>query len=114
MVYDAVGGGYAEAALRSIAWDGQFLVVGFPAGIPQVPLNLVLLKSCQIVGVFWAAWVDREREAFEASTRELLELYVKGTIRPFISERFPLDRAPEAISWLAARKAMGKIVVTVN
>ena len=114
VVYDAVGGEYAEAALRSMAWEGRLLVVGFPAGIPQVPLNLVLLKSCQIVGVFWAAWVDREREAFEASTRELLEFYTKGAIRPFISERFPLDRAPEAISWLAARKAMGKIVVAVN
>jgi len=100
--------------LHSIAWEGRFLVVGLPAGIPQVPLNLVLLKSCQIVGVFWAAWVDREREAFETSTRELLAFYTKGAIRPFISGRFPLDRAHEAISWLAARKAMGKIVVTVN
>jgi len=88
--------------------------MGFQAGIPQIPLNLVLLKSCQIVGVFWAAWVDREWEAFEASTRELLEFYTKGAIKPFISEGCPLGRAHEAISCLAARKAMGKIVVTVN
>jgi NADPH:quinone reductase len=100
--------------LPSIVWEGRFLVLGFPAGISQVPLNLGVLKICQIVGVFWAAWVDREREAFEASTRELLEFYAKCAIRPLISERFPLDRAPEAIRWLVARKAMGKIVVTMT
>jgi NADPH:quinone reductase len=113
VVYDAVGGDYAEAALRAIAWEGRFLVVGFPAGIPRIPLNLPLLKSCQIVGVFWAAWVERDREAFEASTRELLEFYERGAIKPLVSERFPLERAQEAISWLADRKAIGKIVVTM-
>lgn len=114
VVYDAVGGAYAEAALRAINWEGRFLVVGFPAGIPQIPLNLVLLKSCQIVGVFWGAWVAREPAAFAESTRQLLSLYSKGVIRPYISERFPLERAHEAISWLAARKAMGKVVVVVS
>jgi NADPH:quinone reductase len=114
VVYDAVGGAYAEAALRATNWEGRFLVVGFPAGIPQIPLNLVLLKSCQIVGVFWGAWIEREHGAFAESTRQLLSLYSKGVIRPHISERFPLERAHEAISWLAARKAMGKVVVVVS
>jgi NADPH:quinone reductase len=113
VVYDPVGGGYAEAALRSIAWEGRFLVVGFPAGIPQIPLNLVLLKSCDIVGVFWGAFSHRDPKAHAANTRELFELYARGAIKPQISEHFPLARAGEAIARLASRSAMGKIVVTV-
>lgn len=114
VIYDPVGGDYAEAALRAIGWEGRFLVIGFPAGIPRIPLNLTLLKSCQIVGVFWGAWTKRDPEAFEASVRDLFDLYGKGTIKPEISERFPLDKAGEAIAWLAARKAMGKVVVTME
>ena len=114
VIYDGVGGDYAEAALRAIGWEGRFLVVGFPAGIPRIPLNLALLKSCQIVGVFWAAWVERDPQAFEASTRELMAFYTQGAIRPQVSERFPLERAGDAIARLATRKAMGKIVVTME
>lgn len=114
VIYDAVGGQYSELALRAVAWDGRFLVVGFPAGIPSIPLNLPLLKSCQIVGVFWAAWVARERDAFEKSTAELLEFYRKGSIRPLVSERFSLERASEAIRWVADRKAVGKVVVMMG
>jgi NADPH2:quinone reductase len=113
VIYDPVGGSYAEAALRSIAWEGRFLVVGFPAGIPQIPLNLVLLKSCDIVGVFWGAFSRRDPKASEANTRELFALYAQGAIKPQISEHFPLARAGEAIARLASRTAMGKIVVTV-
>jgi NADPH2:quinone reductase len=113
VIYDAVGGQYSELALRAVAWNGRFLVVGFPAGIPSIPLNLPLLKSCQIVGVFWAAWVTREREAFEKSTGELLDFYRKGAIRPLVSERFSLERASEAIQWVADRKAVGKVVVVM-
>ena len=113
VIYDPVGGSYAEAALRSIAWEGRFLVVGFPAGIPQIALNLVLLKSCDIVGVFWGAFSRRDPKANEANTRELFELYARGAIKPPISEHFPLARAGEAIARLASRAAMGKIVVTV-
>jgi NADPH2:quinone reductase len=113
VVYDGVGGQYTEAALRAIAWGGRLLVVGFPAGIPKVPLNLPLLKSCEIVGVFWAAWLEREGEAFQASMRELIELYRRGRIKPLISARFPMERAGEAITWLASRQAMGKAVVTM-
>ena len=114
VVYDPVGGDYAEAALRSIAWEGRFLVIGFPAGIPKIPLNLALLKSCQIIGVFWGAFSRRDPAGNERNTRELLELYARGAIRPQISERFPLDRAGEAIARLAGRKVMGKVVVTMG
>lgn len=114
VIYDAVGGDYAEAALRVISWEGRFLVVGFPAGIPRLPLNLALLKSCQIIGVFWAAWVERQPAEFQASARELLELYSRGAIKPAISRRYPLEKGGEAIAVLAARRAIGKIVVTLG
>jgi NADPH:quinone reductase len=114
VIYDGVGGDYTEAALRSIAREGRFLVVGFPAGIPKLPLNLVLLKSCQIVGVFWADWVEIHPTEFEMSARELLELYSRGAINPVISRRFSLDEGGKAIELLAARSAVGKIVVMVD
>jgi NADPH:quinone reductase len=114
VVYDGVGGDYTEAALRAIAWYGRLLVVGFPAGIPRPPLNLPLLKSCDIVGVFWAAWIERDLPGFRASTQELMRLYEAGAIKPFVSETFPLAKAADAIAWVAARKAMGKVVVVVD
>jgi NADPH2:quinone reductase len=114
VIYDPVGGDYSEAALRAIAWEGRFLVVGFPAGIPKLPLNLTLLKSCQVVGVFWGAFAERDPAANAANTRELFALYERGAIRPTISERVPLERAGEAIAALAGRRAMGKIVVTMG
>ncbi|MGZ8362687.1 MAG: NADPH:quinone oxidoreductase family protein [Caulobacteraceae bacterium] len=114
VIYDPVGGDYAEAALRAIAWKGRFLVVGFPAGIPTIPLNLTLLKGCQIVGVFWGAFMKREPKRNEANVLELIALYGEGKIKPRISERFPLARAGEAISRLGARAAVGKIVVVME
>jgi NADPH2:quinone reductase len=114
VVYDAVGGAYAEPALRAMNWDGRFLVIGFPAGIPKVPLNLTLLKSCQIVGVFWGAFTAREPQAHEANVADLYRLYAEGKIRPRISGRYPLERGAEAIRHLADRKAQGKVVVTVG
>ena len=114
VIYDPVGGDYSEAALRAIAWEGRLLVVGFPAGIPKLPLNLTLLKSCQVVGVFWGAFTRRDPARNAANIAELMQLYAKGAIKPVVSERFPLSRAGEAISRLAARKAMGKIVVTME
>lgn len=113
IVYDAVGGDYTEAALRATAWDGRLLVVGFPAGIARVPMNLPLLKSCQIVGVAWGSWVRREPEANRRNNRELLALYARGAVRPRVSALFPLARAAEAIAALEERRAMGKLVVTV-
>jgi NADPH:quinone reductase len=114
VIYDPVGGDYSEAALRAIAWEGRLLVVGFPAGIARLPLNLALLKSCQIVGVFWGGFARRDPKANAANIAELMQLYAKGAIKPLISERYPLAKAGEAIARLAARKAVGKIVVTMD
>ncbi|MGB0086050.1 MAG: NADPH:quinone oxidoreductase family protein [Rhodomicrobiaceae bacterium] len=114
VIYDPVGGDYTEAALRAIGWEGRFLVVGFPAGIPKLPLNLTLLKSCQVVGVFWGEWARRFPEQVSENVGELLALYENGTIKPTVSKTFPLERAGEAIAWLADRKAMGKVVVTMD
>ncbi len=114
VILDAVGGDYSDAAIRSIAWDGRFLVVGFPAGVPRLPLNLPLLKSCQVVGVFWAAWMDRDPAGFRASTRELFDFYQQGAIRPAISARFPLAKGGEAIASLGNRSAVGKVVVMIE
>jgi NADPH2:quinone reductase len=115
VVYDAVGGPYAEPALRAIAWEGRFLVIGFAAGeIPRIPLNLALLKSCQIVGVFWGAFVGRERARHHENVRELLQLWHDGKLHPHVSATYPLERAGEAIRELADRKAKGKVVVEVR
>ena len=114
VIYDAVGGDYAEAALRAIAWEGRFLVVGFPAGIPSIPLNLALLKGCQIVGVFWGAWAARDRKAFAAGVRDLMTFYAEGEVKPVVSKTYPLEQAGQAIRDLAERRAQGKIVVTVD
>ncbi len=114
VVYDGVGGDYAEAALRCTAWEGRFLVIGFPAGIPRIPLNLALLKGCDIVGVFWGAAVARDPVGHQRNVKALLDLYAAGKIKPHVSEHFPLARAGEAIAHLASRKAMGKVVVTMD
>ena len=114
VIYDPVGGGYAEPALRAIAWEGRYLVVGFPAGIPSIPLNLTLLKSCQIVGVFWGAFAARDPRANQTNLMELLGMWKSGAIKPEISEHYPLERGGEAIERLASRQAMGKVVVTVG
>ena len=114
VVYDAVGGDYAEAALRAIAWQGRFLVVGFPAGIPKIPLNLALLKGCQIVGIFWGAFTDRERTENARNNDELIAFYNAGKIRPHVSARFALADAGVAIKALPDRRALGKLVVTLD
>lgn len=113
IVYDAVGGDYAEPALRSMAWQGRYLVIGFPAGIPRLPLNLPLLKGCSIVGVFWGEAVNRSEEQHRANVAELMRLYDEGHLHPLVSERYPLARGGEAIARLASRAAVGKIVVTM-
>ena len=114
VIYDGVGGDYAEASFRAIAWEGRFLVVGFPAGIPAIPLNLALLKSADIVGVFWGAAVARDPAGHRRNVEQLLAYYKAGQIKPYVSERFPLDRAAHAIRHLTSRKAMGKVVVTMD
>ena len=114
VAYDAVGGDYSEAAIRAAGWEGRFLVIGFPSGIPKVPLNLTLLKSCDIVGVFWGAAVARDPKGHVENLKALMDLYAAGKIRPYVSERFPLARAGEAIAHLSSRKAMGKVVITID
>lgn len=115
VVYDPVGGPYSEPALRSTAWEGRFLVVGFAAGeIPAIPLNLALLKGCDIVGVFWGAFVGREPDRHRRNVEELIGWWREGKLRPHVSSTYPLDRAAEAIRELADRKAKGKVVVTVG
>ncbi len=114
VVYDPVGGDYAEPALRSIAWEGRYLVVGFPAGIPRLPLNLTLLKSCDVCGVFWGAFAARDPRANAAHIQTLFRLWSEGKIAPKVSRTWPLEQGGEAIAHMAARKAVGKLVVTVG
>lgn len=113
IIYDTVGGDYSEPAVRSIGWEGRFLVVGFPAGIARLPLNLTLLKSCDVCGVFWGAFAARNPEANHANVAELFQLYAEGKIKPRISATFPLEKGGEAIALLGDRKATGKVVVTM-
>jgi len=115
VVYDPVGGPLSEAALRSTAWEGRFLVVGFAGGdIPRIPLNLVLLKGCQIVGVFWGSFIAREPEKNRANLAELVRWFEEKKIRPHISETFPLERAADALNAMAARKVKGKVVLVTG
>jgi NADPH:quinone reductase-like Zn-dependent oxidoreductase len=113
VILDPVGGDYSEAALRSIAWQGRFLVVGFPAGIARLPLNLTLLKSCDVCGVFWGGFVARDPKANAAHVAQLFRWWAEGRIKPRISETYPLERAGEAIAALRDRKAIGKLVVEI-
>ena len=113
VVLDPVGGEYTEPALRGIAWEGRFLVVGFPAGIAKLPLNLTLLKSCDVCGVFWGAFAARDPVRNAAHVQQLFDWWAEGKIAPKISATYPLERAPEAIAALRDRKAIGKLVVTL-
>jgi len=112
VVYDPVGGPYAEAALRSLAWYGRFLVVGFAAGdIPKLPLNLVLLKSCDVRGVFWGSWTEREPAAHRANTADLIRWCAEGKLSAHVHAAYPLSEAARALKDIAERKAMGKVVL---
>ena len=114
IVVDIVGGDYSEPALRSIAWEGRFLVIGFPAGIAKMPLNLTLLKSCDIRGVFWGAFAAREPQRNAQNIAELFELWQDGKISPQVSETYSLDDAHKAIEKLENRQAVGKLVVKMD
>ncbi|AQR75456.1 NADPH:quinone oxidoreductase family protein [Sphingomonas sp. LM7] len=113
VVYDPVGGDYAEPALRAIGWEGRYLVVGFPAGIPKLPLNLTLLKSCDVCGVFWGAFAARDPQANQAHVEHLFKLWSEGKIAPRVTETFALEDGGKAIAKMAARQAIGKLVVTI-
>ncbi len=114
IIYDTVGGDYSEPALRAIAWEGRFLVVGFPAGIARLPLNLTLLKSCDVRGVFWGGFMAREPARFRHQVADLLAMLADGRITPRITARYPLERGAEAITALESRSALGKVVVEIG
>jgi NADPH:quinone reductase len=114
VVYDPVGGAYTEPALRSLAWRGRLLVVGFAAGeIPKIPLNLTLLKGCSIVGVFWGEFTRREPQRFAESMQQLGRWYADGNLKPHVSQTYPLERAADALTAMANRQVKGKVVLTV-
>jgi NADPH:quinone reductase len=113
VIYDPVGGDYAEPALRAIGWEGRYLVVGFPAGIPKLPLNLTLLKSCDVCGVFWGAFAARDPQANRAHVDTLFRLWSEGRIAPRVTEVFPFAEGGAAIAKMAARAVIGKVVVRV-
>ena len=112
VIYDPVGGPYSEPALRAVGWEGRFLVVGFAAGdIPKLPLNLVLLKNCDVRGVFWGAWSEREPEAHRANIAQLLTWCADGKLAVHIHRIFPLAQTAQALKALAGRSVMGKVIL---
>lgn len=112
VVYDPVGGPYTEPAVRALAWRGRLLVIGFAAGdIPRLPLNLALLKERQILGVYWGDWTRVDPAGQAANLRQLQTWFAEGRIRPRVTERYPLERAVDALRHIAARGVKGKIVV---
>ena len=112
VIYDPVGGAYAEAALRSIAWEGRFLVVGFAAGeIPKLPLNLVLLKGCDVLGVFWGSFIERDKEGHRANTAQLVNWCAEGKLSSHVHAVYPLAETAKALKDIAARKVMGKVIL---
>ena len=114
VIYDPVGGDLFDDCLRSISWGGRILVIGFASGkIPAIPANLPLLKGSSVVGVFWGQFTQREPELSRENTRELLQLFDEGKLKPHVSETYPLEQAADALMALAERRAMGKVVVTI-
>jgi NADPH2:quinone reductase len=112
VIYDPVGGKYAEPAFRSIGWRGRYLVIGFANGqIPALPLNLMLLKGASVVGVFWGDYVRREPQANATDMKDMMALLAKGVLRPHVSASYPLDQVPQALNDMAARKVTGKVLI---
>ncbi|WP_375740641.1 NADPH:quinone oxidoreductase family protein [Pseudomonas boanensis] len=115
VIYDPVGGDLFDAAIRSIAWNGRLLVVGFASGrIPELPVNLALLKGASVVGVFWGSFAQRQPQDNLANFQQLFAWYAEGKLKPLVSQTFPLERAADAINALATRQAVGKVVVEVR
>jgi len=113
VIVDPVGGKYSEPALRSIAWRGRHLVVGFAAGaIPQLPWNLVLLKGASVIGVFWGDFTRKEPQSHLAAMARLTGWIADGTLKPLVSRRYALEATPRALEDMAARKVVGKVIVT--
>lgn len=114
VIYDPVGGDLAEKALRAIAWQGRYLVVGFAGGgIPRIPLNLVLLKGCDVQGVFWGSFVERDPAGHRAAMERILSLAASGVLSAHVDREYPLHDAAQALGHIAARAAKGKVVLRV-
>ena len=114
VVYDPVGDSYSEPCLRATAWEGRYLVIGFAAGeIPKIPLNITLLKGCQIVGVFWGAWVGMYPDENNKNFAELFKLHAEGKINPEVSQKYSLEDSADAFLHLANRKAKGKVIINM-
>ena len=112
VVYDPVGGAFAEPALRSIAWRGRYLVIGFTQGtIPALPLNLPLLKGASLVGVYWGEFVRREPRAHAAAMKQLLQWYAQGLVKPAIEDPLPMSEIRTAYARMASRQVHGKVVL---
>lgn len=115
VIYDPVGGHYTEQALRAIGWEGRYLVIGFAAGeIPKIPLNLALLKGCQIVGVFWGSFAQRSPGKNMQNTLQMIQWFNEGKLKPLIHATYPLKDAPKALEAMQARQVKGKAVIVVN
>ena len=114
VIFDPVGGAYAEPAVRAIGWEGRYLVVGCPAGIPRLPLNLTLLKSCDVCGVFWGAFAARDPARNAAHVAQLFRWWDEGRIAPRVTATYPLAEGGAAIAALRDRTAIGKLVVTLD
>jgi NADPH2:quinone reductase len=112
VIFDPVGGSYAEPAFRSIAWRGRYLVIGFANGeIPKLPFNLPLLKGASIVGVFWGEHMKREAELGSAGFQRMIDWIREGKLRPHVSKRYSLDETPQALDDMANRRVTGKVVI---
>ena len=115
VIYDPVGGDAFDQSIRCIAWNGRILVVGFASGrIPQLPVNLALLKSCSVVGVFTGAWVDKFPEEHQTLSRQIMEWVAQGHLKPCVSRVMPLEQARQAMNAIAERTAIGRIVLKVR
>ena len=114
VIFDPVGGAYSEPALRAITWKGRYLVIGFTSSIPSIPLNLALLKGCQIVGVFWGNFCVLEPLVNAENFKDLFKMFENGQINPFVVETYPLEKTADAIELLANREALGKIAIKIR
>ncbi len=115
VIYDPVGGDLFDQAIRSIAWNGRLLVVGFASGrIPELPVNLALLKGASVVGVFWGSFAQRQPQDNAANFKQLFDWYAEGKLKPLVSQVYPLERGAEAIEVLGKRSAVGKVVVSIG
>lgn len=115
IIFDPVGGEVFEKSLRCVAWEGRVLVIGFASGmIPKASANLVLVKNCAVVGVYWGAYGQKEPEVLSNSLQTLMDWHAQGKLKPHISKTYPLEAASEALSDLAERRSKGKLVLEVT